>query len=200
MMRAYAVGLERCSGEYIAFCDCDDFWIDPLKLQKQVEFMDSETACGLCVTRVLTHGVGAFMGCQSAEYINGHLTYDDLLKGTASIHAQGYYLRKSDFEKYIDFDKFIRLKFPVWDYPIVLELIQHTHFFCLDFYSAVYVKHVESVTNTHKRWKRFKYVMGNHRIRGYYILKYGCKPSTFCYLIYRLCRDIYAVIFKTWNK
>jgi glycosyltransferase involved in cell wall biosynthesis len=199
MMRTYADAFKRCTGEYIAFCDGDDYWIDEHKLLRQICFMNIHSL-GVCLTKVYTEINGNYNEVPvTTDYINKNMSFDSLLKGTAYIYAQSYLIRKSDFDKYIDFEKFIRLGFHVWDYPIVLKLIKHTKFYCSDFYSAVYVKNEESVTNTRGRAKRFKYVMGTYWIRLYFICKYGCKLSTIVYLAYRFFRHLYSITFKTWT-
>lgn len=205
LMLTFYEAFKRCEGEYIAFCDGDDYWTCTDKLSIQKKYLDDHPEVGLCFTLVYTGG--DHTGWKSLEFmpvnatdINSKMSFDRLLKGNAFIHAQSYLIRKSVLDQYIDFAKFIVLGFRTWDYPIVLDLINHTQFHCMDFYSAVYTKNLESVTNTRSRKKRFEYILNSYKIKLYFIKKYGCRVSTIIYLLYLFIRHLYSITFRRWVR
>ena len=67
--------------KYVAFCDGDDFWTDPNKLQKQVDFLDNNADYSICF-----HQVSVFYEDESKEKqvypvnIIKTTEFDDLVK------------------------------------------------------------------------------------------------------------------------
>ena len=41
----YLRGIEACNGQYVAFLEGDDYWTDPKRLQKHVDFMERQPKC-----------------------------------------------------------------------------------------------------------------------------------------------------------
>lgn len=64
----------RVKGKYIAMCEGDDYWTDPLKLQKQVDFLETHPDYSMC-----SHAVSEYI--QESDVINqnkvpANFTYD----------------------------------------------------------------------------------------------------------------------------
>lgn len=69
MQPNFIFAFKQCQGKYIALCEGDDYWTDPLKLQKQVDFLEANPDYGL----VFTNGKVAYSELNAVS----HLIYND---------------------------------------------------------------------------------------------------------------------------
>jgi glycosyltransferase involved in cell wall biosynthesis len=53
--------LPELKGKYIAICEGDDYWTDPLKLQKQVDFLEANTSYSMTCSNVEILGNSGFI-------------------------------------------------------------------------------------------------------------------------------------------
>lgn len=77
---SFLYNLFSARGKYIAICEGDDFWIDPLKLQKQFEFMETNSEYVLCYHDFkIVDSSGMEINSKKASPLNSDLEAKDLL-------------------------------------------------------------------------------------------------------------------------
>lgn len=82
--------INACTGKYIAMCEGDDYWTDPQKLQKQIDFLDSHSDYSMCFHNAIEHWEdnsnedGLFSNIKDQDY-TGKYIFENWIIPTASV-------------------------------------------------------------------------------------------------------------------
>ncbi len=127
-------------GRYVAFCEGDDYWTDPTKLQRQADFLDAHPEYAACVHNTVLRFCG---GGETERPLlrregDGDIVTADILPGmSGAYHTSSLMAKREILADPPDFYE-VACKYGFGDYPDALWLSLHGPIRYLDRCMSVY--------------------------------------------------------------
>jgi glycosyltransferase involved in cell wall biosynthesis len=172
--------VKAARGKYIAGCGGDDYWHNPMKIQKQVKFLEENPEYGM------VHSDADFLLAKSGVleknyYASQRHFHDNNSKDILALLLGGNYLitactvvyRKVFFNQYFKIDMLNRHGFQMEDTPLWAEIIVNSkiHYMTESFTTRRILE--ESITQSKDRLKTLKFWISNTEMCLYLCDKYG---------------------------
>lgn len=181
----------KCRGKYIADCGGDDYWIDPYKLQKQVEILEKRSDVILVHTNwcerieetgeTVRDARGKKGGWKAViqEGEEGMERLIDQRDCPFALLSSSCFRREPLRESYYrDPDLFRNPAYPCEDYQIWFTLLRKGVFYYLDEETTVYRINAESVSYSRTYSKEFRFYFSLFRLRLDILSRYPVPPGS----------------------
>lgn len=142
--------LKACKGKYIALCEGDDYWTDPLKLQKQVDFMEANPEYHICFhnAQIFDQKSKKLKKNSITRKVSNTTNISDLARGNY-IQTPTVLFRKN-FEEVPDWF----VKSPLGDWTLYMLVTKYGKIYKMNDSMAVYRHHDESIWSQKSKFYR----------------------------------------------
>ena len=180
------LNLENAKGEYIAFCEGDDYWTDPHKLQKQVDFMENHPEIGLTHSDcnmvdssgdILVNRYFYYQGVNIISESDSNLVFDSLISGKYKVCTPTVLFRHDLYMTISEKLNSISAKYLMGDIQMWLYMSKATKFHYMNEVFAAYRKSDNSVTRSCNRNQKFRFSLSMYEVRISIMMEYN-KPIT----------------------
>ncbi len=134
--------LFSAKGKYIALCEGDDYWTDPLKLQKQIDYISNNENCNLVFTDVqlLDQSESKFES-NWADIRKNIYQFKDLVERNVITTCTVIFRNPN---KNAELHEWLK-HFTIGDYPLYLFLLRNGYAYYLNDITAVYRQHTGGI-------------------------------------------------------
>jgi glycosyltransferase involved in cell wall biosynthesis len=171
MMSNFIWALSQTKAKYIALCEGDDYWTDPHKLQKQVDFLEENPEYGLVYgkAKLFDQLKGTFTG------VRGDIKseeYNEILLGKVNMPTATVMLRKSLLDICLNELKFLIDESLFYDYPLFMWFSKNSKVHFFDEIFSVYRVLPLSACHQPDKEKNLSFYFKGYAVQLYFLLNY----------------------------